>query len=297
MPKAKNMGRAIFTIVALLPPLVITIAFLAVPAIRAFFLSFTDANALGIGGVDFIGLENYRYMFSDQVFIKAFVNTLVLLVAVPVVTIAVSLVLAEILNRSGLKEAAFYRTVFFFPSIISLTVVAIVWSFIFHPTLGLVNTMLDALHLSALKHSWLGDASTALVSVGFTLVWQAAGYYMVMLLAAISSISRDYYEAATIDGASAIRQFFCITLPEISGIIIITLILSMSGTLNLSFTLTTIMTNGGPNNASLVLLKYIYNQGMTNGNFGYAMAMTVFTLGFTIILSIVVQKVQRRAEG
>ena len=71
----------------------------------------------------------------------------------------------------------------------------------------------------------------------------------------------------------------------------------MSGTLNLSFTLTTIMTNGGPNNASLVLLKYIYNQGMTNGNFGYAMAMTVFTLGFTIILSIVVQKVQRRAEG
>ena len=186
---------------------------------------------------------------------------------------------------------------FFFPSIIYLTVVAIVWSFIFHPTMGLVNSMLDVLHLSQMKRSWLGTAETALGSIAFTLVWQAAGYYLVMILAAMTSINNDYYEAATIDGAGWFRQFVYITLPEVKNIIIITVILSMSGTLNLSFTLSTIMTNGGPYNASLVLLKYIYNQGMTNGNFGYSMAITVFTLLFSIILSIAVQKLQRREEA
>ena len=324
----KNFQRNIFISFSIIPPLLITVVFLAIPAVRAFCLSFTDANMIGIGGTSFTGLENYRYMFSDQVFMKAFRNTVILLIVVPLITITVSLILSEILHRGNLREAGFYRVVFFFPSIISLTVVAIVWSFIFHPTvaivwsfifhptMGLVNSMLDFLHLSQMKRSWLGTAETALGSIAFTLVWQAAGYYLVMILAAMTSINNDYYEAATIDGAGWFRQFVWITLPEVKNIIIITIILSMSGTLpevkniiiitiilsmsgtlNLSFTLSTIMTNGGPNNASLVLLKYIYNQGMTNGNFGYSMAITVFTLLFSIILSIAVQKLQRREEA
>ena len=293
----KNFQRNIFISFSIIPPLLITVVFLAIPAVRAFCLSFTDANMIGIGGTSFTGLENYRYMFSDQVFLKAFRNTVTLLIVVPLITITVSLILSEILHRGNLREAGFYRVVFFFPSIISLTVVAIVWSFIFHPTMGLVNSMLDFLHLSQMKRSWLGTAETALGSIAFTLVWQAAGYYLVMILAAMTSINNDYYEAATIDGAGWFRQFVYITLPEVKNIIIITIILSMSGTLNLSFTLSTIMTNGGPNNASLVLLKYIYNQGMTNGNFGYSMAITVFTLLFSIILSIAVQKLQRREEA
>lgn len=289
----KKYNRNIFIICSIVPPLAITMVFLAIPAFRALVLSFTNANAIGIGGTDFVGLKNYIYMFNDAVFRKAFINTLSLLVMVPLCTITVSVILSEILCRAGLREAGLYRIIFFFPSIISLTVVAIVWSFILHPTMGIFNKLLEAFGLDALVHSWLGDSKTALPAVGFILVWQAAGYYMVMILAAMTSISKDYYEAAKIDGAGSITQFFYITLPQIKNIILITTILSMSGTLNLSFTLSTIMTNGGPNNASLVLLKYIYNQGMVNGNFGYSMAITVFTLVFAIILSLIVQHLQK----
>ncbi len=289
----KKQKRNIFIICSVIPPLAITVVFLAIPAFRALVLSFTNANAIGIGGTKFVGLKNYTYMFNDAVFRKAFFNTLKLLIFVPLCTITISVVLSEILCRGGLKEAGFYRVVYFFPSIISLTVVAIVWSFIMHPTMGILNKFISFIGLESMTRSWLGDSETALSSVAAVLVWQAAGYYMVMILAAMSGINKDYYEAAKIDGAGSLRQFFYITLPEIKNIILITTILSMSGTLNLSFTLTTIMTNGGPNNASLVLLKYIYNQGMVNGNFGYSMAITVFTLVFAISLSLIVKRLQR----
>ena len=123
----KNFQRNIFISFSLIPPLLITLVLLAIPAVRAFCLSFTDANMIGIGGTSFTGLENYRYMFSDQVFMKAFRNTVTLLIVVLLITIPVSLILSEILHRGNLRDAGFYRVVFFFLSITSLSVVAIVW--------------------------------------------------------------------------------------------------------------------------------------------------------------------------
>ena len=193
--------------------------------------------------------------------------------------------LAAALAQTRLREKGLYRTIFFFTSIISMTVVGIVWSFVFHPTMGILNTLLKGLGLGALARPWLGDSASALWCVGAALVWQAAGYYMVMHLAAIDGISKEIYEAATIDGASGVRQFFSITIPNIRDIVGITYVLSLSGTINLSYVLSTVMTGGGPNGASTVLLQYMYNQGMGNANFGYAMAITVFTLAISIALS------------
>jgi N-acetylglucosamine transport system permease protein len=258
--------------------------------------SLTTATTLG-GNSKFVGFENYVYMFSDKNFLLAMVNSLKLMAVVPITTLFFSLLFASILVQGQLKEKGFYRTLLFFPSIVSMTVVAIVWSFVFHPTMGILTTLMKSIGLGELVKPWLGDSSTALWCVGIALIWQAAGYYMVMHIAAMDSVSPDVYEAATIDGAGKLKQFLSITLPLIRNIIGITYILSLSGTINLSFILSNVMTAGGPNGASNVLLRYMYTQGMVNANFGYAMSISVFTLFISIILSLASRKMTSKQEG
>lgn len=285
-----------FILISVVPALLLTVCFILYPTLRALLMSFTDSTSVKITGVNFVGLENYAYMFRDRRFVQALTNTLRLMLAVPVVTIGISLVLAAVLTQTKLRERSLYRTLFFFPSIISMTVVGIVWSFVFHPTMGILNTLLKGIGLGSLTRPWLGDSASALWCVGIALIWQAAGYYMVMHIAAIDSIPRDIYEAATIDGASGVRQFYAITLPNIWDIVGITYVLSLSGTINLSYVLSSVMTGGGPNGASTVLLQYMYNQGMGNANFGYAMAITVFTLAISIVLSAMSRTLTGRKE-
>lgn len=286
-----------FIAVCTIPALALTVYFTLVPTIRALLMSFTDSTSVNLSSANFVGIENYTYMFRDRRFLQAMNNTFRLMLVVPIVTLAISLLLAFTLSQTKLRERSLYRTVFFFPSIISMTVVGIIWSFVFHPSMGILNTLLDAVGLSSLARPWLGDARTALWCVGVALVWQAAGYYMVMHIAAMDSISPEIYEAATIDGASTVRKFFSITVPLILDIVGITYVLSLSGTINLSYVLSSVMTGGGPNGASTVLLQYMYNQGMGNANFGYSMAIAVFTLSISIVLSIISRALSSRQEG
>lgn len=287
MPARRRLRLpATFILVSIVPALLLTVYFTLIPTVRALMMSLTDSTSVSAGGYSFVGLENYTYMFRDKRFLQALNNTFRLMLVVPVITIMVSVILAAFLTQTKLREKSFYRTVFFFPSIISMTVVAIVWSFVFHPTMGFFNTLLHAVGLGKLASPWLGNSSTALWCIGAALIWQAAGYYMVMHIAAIDSISPEIYEAATIDGACGIRQFLSITLPIIRDIVGITYVLSLSGTINLSFVLSRVMTGGGPNGSSTVLLQYMYIQGMGNANFGYAMSIAVFTLAISIVLSI-----------
>ena len=278
-----------FICVCVLPTFLLTLTFTIIPTFRALWLSLTNATSLGLNS-KFIGLENYEYMFQDEYFVLALKNTLKLMACVPAITIALALVLAFIISQSDLKERGLYRTAFYFPNIISLTVVSIIWSFVFHPTMGILNSFLNGVGLHVWAKSWLGDTSTALWCIAVTLIWQAPGYYMVMHIAAMDGISNEIYEAATIDGAGPIHKLFSITLPLMKDIIGITFVLALSGTINLSFTLSKVMTGGGPNGASSVLLQYMYEQGFINGNFGYAMAITVFTLTISIVLSMISRK-------
>ena len=162
---------------------------------------------------------------------------------------------------------------------------------------SLINKILGAVGLESLQRSWLGDSKTALWCIAFTLLWQAAGYYMVMHIAAMDGISPEIYESATLDGASAWRKLVSITMPLMKDIIGITFVLALSGTINLSFVLSQVMTGGGPNGASSVLLQYMYTQGFVNGNFGYAMAITVFTLAISVALSMLSRKLTDASEG
>jgi N-acetylglucosamine transport system permease protein len=286
----------LFVCISVLPAVILTLMFTIWPTAQALYLSFTNATSLGLNN-KFVGLDNYIYMFHDKSFIQALKNTAKLMAVVPVITIFCSLVLAFVLNQCKLKEMVLYRTLFYFPNIVSLTVVGIIWSFVFHPNVGIVNKILGAVGLESLQRSWLGDSKTALWCIAFTLLWQAAGYYMVMHIAAMDGISPEIYESATLDGASAWRKLISITMPLMKDIIGITFVLALSGTINLSFVLSQVMTGGGPNGASSVLLQYMYTQGFVNGNFGYAMAITVFTLAISVALSMLSRKLTDASEG
>lgn len=286
----------LFICISVLPAVILTLMFTIWPTVQALYLSFTNATSLGLNN-KFVGLDNYIYMFHDKSFIQALINTAKLMAVVPVITIFCSLVLAFVLNQCKLKEMVLYRTIFYFPNIVSLTVVGIIWSFVFHPNVGIVNKILGAVGLESLQRSWLGDSKTALWCIAFTLLWQAAGYYMVMHIAAMDGISPEIYESATLDGASAWRKLVSITMPLMKDIIGITFVLALSGTINLSFVLSQVMTGGGPNGASSVLLQYMYTQGFVNGNFGYAMAITVFTLAISVALSMLSRKLTDASDG
>lgn len=286
----------LFVCISVLPAVILTLMFTIWPTAQALYLSFTNATSLGLNN-KFVALDNYIYMFHDKSFIQALINTAKLMAVVPVITIFCSLVLAFVLNQCKLKEMVLYRTIFYFPNIVSLTVVGIIWSFVFHPNVGIVNKILGAVGLESLQRSWLGDSKTALWCIAFTLLWQAAGYYMVMHIAAMDGISPEIYESATLDGASAWRKLISITMPLMKDIIGITFVLALSGTINLSFVLSQVMTGGGPNGASSVLLQYMYTQGFVNGNFGYAMAITVFTLAISVALSMLSRKLTDASEG
>ena len=286
----------LFICISVLPAVILTLMFTIWPTVQALYLSFTNATSLGLNN-KFVWLDNYIYMFHDKSFIQALKNTAKLMAVVPVITIFCSLVLAFVLNQCKLKEMVLYRTIFYFPNIVSLTVVGIIWSFVFHPNVGIINKILGAVGLESLQRSWLGDSKTALWCIAFTLLWQAAGYYMVMHIAAIDGISPEIYESATLDGASAWRKLISITMPLMKDIIGITFVLALSGTINLSFVLSQVMTGGGPNGASSVLLQYMYTQGFVNGNFGYAMAITVFTLAISVALSMLSRKLTDASEG
>ena len=294
--KKEQTLPVLFICISVLPAVILTLMFTIWPTAQALYLSFTNATSLGLNN-KFVALDNYIYMFHDKSFIQALINTAKLMAVVPVITIFCSLVLAFVLNQCKLKEMVLYRTIFYFPNIVSLTVVGIIWSFVFHPNVGIVNKILGAVGLESLQRSWLGDSKTALWCIAFTLLWQAAGYYMVMHIAAMDGISPEIYESATLDGASAWRKLVSITMPLMKDIIGITFVLALSGTINLSFVLSQVMTGGGPNGASSVLLQYMYTQGFVNGNFGYAMAITVFTLAISVALSMLSRKLTDASEG
>jgi len=281
------------------PTLLLTIVFLIWPTLNALFMSFTNITSMSMAkNVKFIFLDNYIYMFTrDKIFLQAVVNTLKLLAVVPVITIICSLLLAFLLTQTKLAGRNFFRVIYFLPSIIAMAVVGIVWATLFDPrSTGVINNFISIFGVKPV--TWLGDERYALWCIAFTLVWQAVGYYMVMHVAAIDGISHDIYEAADIDGANQARKFFLITVPLLKDSIGITYVLSLSGTIGLSYTLSSIMTNGGPGNTTLVLLQHMYNSAFgASANFGYAMTITVFSLALAFVLSTLSRRISYQNEN
>jgi N-acetylglucosamine transport system permease protein len=259
-------------------------------------MSFFDTTNLALGFGNFIGFGNYIRMFTTDInFVTALRNTLQLMAVVPAVTVFFALLFAFVLTQSKLKEKGLYRVAFFFPSMLSLVVVAVVWSALLAPTSrDPVNRVLGLFGADAVM--WLGDVRFALWAIAIVLIWQAVGYYMVLLLSSVDSINKEIFEAAEVDGAGGATRLFRITIPLIRDQIGICYVLSVSGTMALSFTLTFLMTNSGPGTASLVLLGHIFNTGFRASAFGYSMAIVVFSLVLALTLSAISRRISYRSN-
>ena len=244
----------------------------------------------------FVGLSNFTTLLQDEQFIRAFENTVLLLVLVTIATMASALFLAALMTRVPIAGRDVYRFILYIPNVLSIVVIAAIFSAVYDQDDGLLNGTLRALSLGWMEHSWLGDQSIIIFMIGVAMLWQSVGYYMVMYMAGMSNIPDSLYEASAIDGASAVQQFFSVTLPLVWTNIRTTLTFFIMSSVNLSFVLVTAMTGGGPDGASEVLLSYMYKQAFTNSTYGYGMAIGVVIFAFSFVLSLIVNQVTKREE-
>lgn len=280
------LRRTGFIAACLAPALILYANFMIRPAISMLSTSFYKWSGLS-PNKRFIGWRNYQMLVEDGKFWQAFGNTLWLMLVVTAITLVLALFFAAALSRTRLREKNFYRVVYFFPNVLSIVVIGTLFKNIYSTNNGILNALLRALGLARFTHGWLGETATVLPAIAAAMVWQAVGYYMVIYMAGMDGIDAALYEAAEIDGAGELRQFFSLTVPLIWETIRVTLVFFVVSSINMSFQFVVTMTNGEPNGASEVALSYMYKQGFTNANFGYGMTVATVVFLFAFLLSTV----------
>ncbi|MBS4209251.1 sugar ABC transporter permease [Bacillus sp. FJAT-50079] len=289
----KSRSRSIFIGVCLTPALILLILFMVVPTIEVFRMSLYQWGGFS-KHQEFIGLENFRILWNDMNFFRSFQNSILLIVIVTIFTLVFALFFAAVLTREKIKGVNFFRVIFYISNILSIVVIAGIFSAIYDPETGLLNSILRLLHLENWQQLWLGNQDIVIYSVSFALIWQAIGYYMVMYMSSMASIPESFYEAASLEGAGKIKQFTDITLPLIWNNIRTTLTFFIISTINLSFLLVQTMTGGGPDGSTEVFLFYMYNQAYTNSTYGYGMAIGVVVFVFSFALAAIMNHITKR---
>lgn len=241
----------------------------------------------GSSAMEFVGLDNYLRLFSDPIVGTALRNNAVYAVVSVVFQVGGGLVIAAWLTRTvGRRIGAVLRSVYFLPAVISMTVIALLFTFVYDARSGLLNSLLAAVHLDGLQHAWLADPSTAMGSVIAVSQWQSMGYVCMLYVVALQQIPDELYEAASLDGAGGVRQFFNVTVPQAKEMIFVAMILTVSGSITV-FSEPYILTNGGPGTTTQVLATYMYNQGFFQNQMGYASAIASLIFVITLVLSLV----------
>ncbi|BFL47800.1 carbohydrate ABC transporter permease [Lactonifactor longoviformis] len=287
-------GRNGFIAVCVLPAVILFIIFMIVPTINVFKMSLYKWGGFS-NNKTFVGLNNFKILFEDPKFYRSFQNSVLLIVMVTIITMVFSLVFAAILSREKIKGQNFFRIIFYIPNILSVVVISAIFSAIYDPSQGLLNSILSIFRgAKADPILWLGNQKLVIYSLVIAMVWQAIGYYMVMYMASMSSVPESLYESANLEGAGRIHQFFNITLPLIWTNIRTTLTFFIISTINLSFLFVKAMTGGKPDGASEVFLSYMYGQAYTNSSYGYGMAIGVIVFLFSFGLAGLVNLATKR---
>ena len=281
----------------MLPALILYGLFVLYPYVQAFYLSLTEWSGVS-PNKPFVGLENYRDLLTDGRFLDALLRNGQLLIVLPLGAITVALLFAALFTQggTGILGSGFYRVVYFFPQIISLVIVGILFQYVYNPRYGLLNTTLDYIGLGDLTRPWLGDPATILWAIAFVFIWSAVGFYMVIFIASMQSIPTSFYEAAVLDGATRWRQFRDITLPLMWETIRTALIYISIQALDM-FVLIQVMTGGSATAASRnaeVVAVYMYIEAFGKSRWGAAAAVGVILLLLTLLLSILLMRVTKR---
>lgn len=290
-----RQGKGLFVFCCLAPAAILFIVFMIIPTFDIFRMSlfkwggYTDDRT-------FVGLNNFKILFQSDKFYQSFQNSILLIVVVTIVTFFLALVFAYILSREKLRGQTFFRVIFYIPNILSVVVISAIFSAIYTPNTGLLNSILNLFGGEDNQILWLGDQKIVIYSIAIAMVWQAIGYYMVMYMASMASVPESLYESASLEGAGKIQQFFSITVPLIWTNIRTTLTFFVISTINMSFLLVKAMTNGGPDGASNVFLSYMYQEAYTNSSYGYGMAIGVMVFLFSFTLAAVLNVATKRPD-
>ena len=289
MKNRRKRERNLFILVCLLPALILFFTFLIYPTIQVFRMSMFKWGGFS-NNQQFVGLDNFKILWQDENFFRTIQNTILLIVVVTLFTVVLAVLFAAILSTEKIRGNNFFRIIFYIPNILSIVVIAGIFAAIYDPKAGLLNGVLP----EAWNKLWLGDQSIVIYSLAFALIWQAIGYYMVMYMAGMANIPASLYEAADLDGAGKIGKFFNVTLPLIWNSIRTTLTFFIISTINLSFLLVQILTDGGPDGSTEVFLSYMFKQAYTNSSYGYGMAIGVVIFIFSFGLSGIVSHITKR---
>ena len=289
MKNRRKREKNLFILVCLLPALILFFTFLIYPTIQVFRMSMFKWGGFS-NNQQFVGFDNFKILWADENFFRTIQNTILLIVVVTLFTVVLAVLFAAILSTEKIRGNNFFRIIFYIPNILSIVVIAGIFAAIYDPKAGLLNAVLP----EAWNKLWLGDQSIVIYSLAFALIWQAIGYYMVMYMAGMANIPASLYEAADLDGAGKIGKFFNVTLPLIWNSIRTTLTFFIISTINLSFLLVQILTDGGPDGSTEVFLSYMFKQAYTNSSYGYGMAIGVVVFIFSFGLSGIVSHITKR---
>ncbi|CDQ37928.1 carbohydrate ABC transporter permease [Virgibacillus salexigens] len=276
-----DIGKKHAPLVLLAPAVLFFSLFIAYPIVSSLLLSFQISEA---GQTSFVGFDNYIRLFQDPLFYEAMKNTLIIGVIQTPSVIILGLLTATLLNSGLIKLENFFRLTYFTPAVTSLVGASVIFLLLLNQENGLINFLLGLVGIDSI--GWLNTPFWAKLSIILQGTWRWTGYNMVIILAGLQSISKDLYEAASIDGATKIRQFFSITIPQLRPVLLFCLIMSTIGSFQL-FDEPYILTNGGPVNATTTITMYLYENGFQFFDFEYASAIAYVLVGFIALLTYV----------
>ena len=286
-------GRGRFIVTCLAPAVILFLIFMIYPTIDVFRMSMYKWGGY-TADKTFVGLQNFQTLFKSDKFYNSFQNTVLLIVLVTIVTFSLALIFAAILTREKIKGQNFFRIIFYIPNILSVVVISAIFSAIYRPEVGLLNSFLNLFRGEEIQ--WLGSSKVVMYSLVIAMIWQAIGYYMVMYMASMANVSESIYESASLEGAGKIKQFFSLTLPLVWTNIRTTLTFFIISTINMSFLFVKAMTQGNPNGSSHVFLSYMYLEAYTNSSYGYGMAIGSVVFIFSFALAGIINAVTKREE-
>lgn len=283
----KYMSNKKIILLFVTPTLLIFGTFILYPLLPTLYTAFFEFDGFTIG--EFVGIDNFISTFTDPIFWSALMNTLKVLALQTFVGAPLSLFFALLVNFCGTRTKRYIKISYFMPTVLNITVICLMWKMIFQPTWGILDSVLSALGLESLIHTWLIDKETAIWCIGLVFVWQYLGYNMLLLYSGIRSIPESYIEASCIEGANFWTQSYYIVIPLLQEIIKFVLIISTTGTLAM-FAHVQVLTSGGPGSMTRTLVYQLYYKGYQMQDFGEANAIAIIFATMGIVIFILINK-------
>ena len=276
------------------PAIILFVLFVIAPFIYGLYTSFFQWD--GLSEMKYIGTQNYSFVFQDKNYWSALGNTFKYALVVTVLKNGLGLALALLIVKQ-VRGKGLFRTSLYMPVTFSYVVIGVLWTWIYNPTFGILNSFLTKVGLGSLIQGWLSDPNVALYSVAWVDIWKWIGFHMVLYLAGLQGVPNELYEAAEIDGAGKFQKFWSITLPQINGILVVNVLLAITGAFVNNNNLINVMTDGGPFGSTEVALTYIVRTAFDYRNVGKANAMSMILFAIVLVIGFLQFRVMTKEDN